>query len=85
MVRIARGPGVLRPGDRVRFDGIVRTVVGVSGTVVLLADEQAETMAIRLAQLQAKHDFEVVGQGGGVGRGRPRREGQQGQTPAATV
>jgi len=56
-----RRPGVLRPGDRVRFDGCVRTVVGVSGTLVLLADEQAATMAIRLAELLSKAAFEVIG------------------------
>jgi putative transposase len=57
----ARRSGVLRPGDRVRFDAAVRTVVGVSGTLLLVADEQAEVTAIRLADLQAKADFEVVG------------------------
>jgi hypothetical protein len=61
MVKMVRRPGVLRAGDRVRFDKTVRTVVGVSGTLVLLADERAEAMAIRLADLQAKADFELVG------------------------
>jgi hypothetical protein len=59
---MSRRPGVLRPGDRVRFDKIARTVVGVSGTLVLLADEQAEVTAIRLADLQAKADFEMLGE-----------------------
>lgn len=58
----ARRPGVLRPGDRVRFDKTVHTVVGVSGTLTLVADEQAEVTAIRLAELQAKADFEVLGE-----------------------
>jgi hypothetical protein len=57
----ARRPGVLRSGDQVRFDDTVRTVVGVSGTLVLVADENADTMGIRLADLLAKADFEVVG------------------------
>ena len=57
----ARRPGVLRSGDQVRFDNTVRTVVGVSGTLVLVADENADTMGIRLADLLAKADFEVVG------------------------
>jgi transposase InsO family protein len=58
--------GVLRAGDRVRFDGMVRTVVGVSGTLVLVADESADSVAIRLADLQAKADFELVGRGSGA-------------------
>ncbi|MER6589464.1 MULTISPECIES: integrase [Micromonospora] len=45
-----------------RFDKIVHTVVGVSGTLVLVADEQAEVTAIRLADLQARADFEVLGE-----------------------
>jgi putative transposase len=61
-VRVAQRPGVLRPGDRVRFDDTVHTVVGVSGTLVLVADEKADTTAIRLADLQAKADFALVGQ-----------------------
>lgn len=34
---------VLRVGDRVRFDGMVQTVVGLSGTLVRLADEHGQT------------------------------------------
>jgi len=60
-VSTARRLGVLRPGDRVRFDGTARTVVGVSGTVVLVADERGNTMGIRVAELQAKPDFELIG------------------------
>ena len=37
------GPGVLRVGDRVRFDGLTQTVVGLSGTLVRLADEQGRS------------------------------------------
>lgn len=44
-----------------RFDGTARTVVGVSGTVVLVADERGDTMGIRVVELQAKPDFELVG------------------------
>lgn len=53
--------GVLRPGDRVRFDDMVSTVVGMSGTLVLLADDKADTMAIPLAELLTRKGFEVVG------------------------
>jgi hypothetical protein len=45
----------------VRFDAAVHTVVGMSGTVLLVADEQGEVTAIGLVDLQAKADFEVVG------------------------
>jgi hypothetical protein len=47
----------------VRFDGTVRTVVGVSGTVVLVANERGDTMGIRVVELQARPDFELVGVG----------------------
>jgi hypothetical protein len=61
-MKTARRPGVLRPGDRVRFDKTVHTVVGLSGTLVLLADEAANTTDVRLADLLAKRDFEMVSQ-----------------------
>jgi hypothetical protein len=61
-VKTARRPGVLRPGDRVQFDAKVYTVVGLSGTLVLLADEAANTIDVRLADLLAKRDFEMVSQ-----------------------
>lgn len=52
----------LRPGDRVRAAGIVRTVVGWSGTLVLLTDEAGQTEGIRLAHLLSEVDFAVLGQ-----------------------
>lgn len=54
--------GGLRPGDRVRAGGVIRTVVGLSGTLVLLTDEAGHTTGIRLADLLVETDFEVVGQ-----------------------
>lgn len=35
---VVRRPPVVRPGDRVRFDGAVHTVVGISRMLVRLAD-----------------------------------------------
>jgi hypothetical protein len=55
--------GVLRAGDRVRFDDMVATVVGMSGTLVLLADGRADTVAIPLAELLTWKGFEVIGVG----------------------
>jgi hypothetical protein len=38
----ASRPGVLRIGARVRFDGAVQTVVGLSGTLVRLARQDGQ-------------------------------------------
>jgi Mu transposase, C-terminal len=51
----------LRIGDRVRFSGSVRTVIGLSGTVVRLADPGGAVTEVRLAELVAAGDFERVG------------------------
>lgn len=53
-------PGVLRIGIRVRFDGVIQTIVGVSGTVVRLAREDGEASVIQLAYLLASPGFEVL-------------------------
>lgn len=53
-------PSVLGPGDRVRCDGVVRTVVGVWGTLVRLADVDGSVMAVALPMLQAYPDFAVL-------------------------
>lgn len=49
------------PGDRVRYDGIQYTVVGVSGTAVLLADANGVVDTVRMAVLQSAPGFTVVG------------------------
>jgi putative transposase len=54
--------GVLRVGDRIRFDGAVQTVVGLSGTLVRLADEHGQTSVIRLPHLLTDSSFERIGQ-----------------------
>jgi hypothetical protein len=55
---------MLRIGDRVRFEDLTRTVVGLAGTVVRLADEHGRTMAVQLPFLLASGGFEVVGSRG---------------------
>jgi putative transposase len=56
------GSAVLRVGDRIRFDGVVQTVVGLSGTLVRLADEHGQTSVIRLPHLLTDPSFERLGQ-----------------------
>ena len=51
----------LRVGDRVRFSGAVRTVIGLSGTVVRLAGPGGALTEVMLAELLAAGDFERVG------------------------
>jgi len=53
---------VLRVGDRVRFDSVVQTVMGLSGTLVRLADEHGQTSVIRLPHLLTDPTFERLGQ-----------------------
>lgn len=60
MVNAPRRPATLGAGDRVRCDGVVRTVVGVSGTLVRLADTDGAVTAIALPVLQSREDFALV-------------------------
>jgi len=53
--------GVLRVGDRVRFDGQAQTVAGLSGTLVRLADESGGTSVVHLPHLLSAEGFEVLG------------------------
>jgi len=55
-------PMVLRVGDRVRFDGLTQTVVGLSGTLVRLADEQGRSSVVHLPYLLAADGFERLGE-----------------------
>lgn len=53
MVNAPRRPATLGAGGRVRFDDVVRTVVGVSGTLIRLADSEGNVVVIPLPVLQA--------------------------------
>jgi hypothetical protein len=55
-------PGGLRIGDRVRFQARVHTVVGLSGTLVRLADEQGSPCALHLPHLLTSQGFEILEQ-----------------------
>ena len=61
-------PGVLRIGARVRFDGTVQTVAGLSRTLVRLAGQDGRASVVQLAHLLASEGFEVIG---GADRTRP--------------
>ncbi len=53
---------VLRVGARLRFDGRAQTVVGLSGTLVRLVDEQHRTCVIHLPHLLRAEGFEHLGE-----------------------
>lgn len=55
-------PGGLRIGDRVRFQARVHTVVGLSGTLVRLADEQGSSCALHLPHLLSSPGFVILEQ-----------------------
>ena len=56
-IRLAR----LRIGDRVRFSGAVRTVIGLSGTLVRLAGTDGALTEVMLAELVRSAGFELIG------------------------
>ncbi|MFE7272515.1 Mu transposase C-terminal domain-containing protein [Streptomyces sp. NPDC057623] len=58
-----RNPLVVRPGDRVWFDGKVQTIAGLSGMLVRLADEAGGTSAMHLPTLMMLPGFQVLGSG----------------------
>lgn len=51
---------ILAVGDRVRFAGAVRTLVGISGPRVLLADTDGGISRLMLAEVMSADDFEVM-------------------------
>jgi len=61
----------MRVGDRLRLDGRLHTVVGLSGTTVRLVDEAGTASLVLLAHLLATNGFEFVGQGEGPPRMPP--------------
>ena len=54
---------VLRTGDRVRLDGVVRTVTAIVGTVVRLTDEQGRTADVGLVEVFTRGAVEEPGPG----------------------
>jgi hypothetical protein len=56
------GPDGLGIGDRVWFQARLHTVVGLSGTLVRLADAHGQVSALHLPQLQASPGFAIVAQ-----------------------
>ncbi|TMR88812.1 Mu transposase C-terminal domain-containing protein [Nonomuraea basaltis] len=54
-------PEALRVSDRVTFEGRAQTVVGLSGTVVRLADEHGQVSVVQLVHLLASSGFEHLG------------------------
>ncbi|MEU7004343.1 integrase [Nonomuraea sp. NPDC046570] len=54
-------PPALRVGDRIRFDDLTQTVVGLSGTLVRLADENGHTSVVQLAHLLSAEGFAHLG------------------------
>ncbi|WP_433226615.1 hypothetical protein [Microtetraspora malaysiensis] len=55
-----RSRGVLRSGDRVRFEGVDYTVSGLSGVLVRLAEPHGKSRAVMLPQLMADPDFAIL-------------------------
>lgn len=60
MTEHERPKGVLRVGDRVRFEDRVHTVVGLSGTVVRLLDERNTASMVMFAHLMVSEGFELL-------------------------
>ena len=54
-------PGVLRPGDRVRFDGADHLVVALTGTLVRLRSDDGAAAVVLAAYLMASQEFAVAG------------------------
>lgn len=52
--------GVLRLGDRVRFDGVEHGLVGLSGTSVRLAGDDGAAQVVLVTCLQSTPDFAVL-------------------------
>lgn len=52
---------ILRPGDRVLFDGAEHMVVGLSGTSVRLRSDDGSEAVVLASYLMASPEFAVVG------------------------
>jgi len=58
-----RTAAVLRPGDRVRYDGADHVVVALAGTSVRLRSEDGSELVVLAGHLMACPEFEVAGGG----------------------
>ncbi|MGP3965586.1 hypothetical protein ACTWPT_57550 [Nonomuraea sp. 3N208] len=68
MSEVAGPRGVLRVGDRVRFDGRVLQVAGLEGTMVRLVDELGIASLVLFSYLMASEGFELLdSEPGGTG------------------
>ena len=56
-------PGVLGAGDRIRFAGVVQTVVALSGTAVRLIDEAGVASVVLLSHLLSAEGFALLEHG----------------------
>ncbi|MFJ9845863.1 Mu transposase C-terminal domain-containing protein [Kitasatospora sp. NPDC101155] len=59
-MRQASPRGVLRVGDRVRFDGRVHSVAGLAGTTVRLIDSSGAPSLVMFSHLMASDGFELL-------------------------
>ncbi|MGO4459900.1 Mu transposase C-terminal domain-containing protein [Streptomyces sp. M-16] len=71
MTRRPQARAALRVGDRVRIDGRLHTVVGLSGTTVRLADEVGTASLVLFSHLLTSEGFELVEQHHGPPRMPP--------------
>lgn len=55
--------GVLRVGDRIRFEGRTRQIVGLEGTVLRLVGEDGEVGLMAAGHVMAADDFELLDRG----------------------
>ena len=74
-------PAVLRPGDRVVFDGGEHQVLGLVGTSVRLRSDDGVEQVVLVSHLLSCPDFELRGQDHRYTR---KMQGISGQTAAGT-
>ncbi|WP_406099906.1 hypothetical protein [Streptomyces sp. NBC_01013] len=55
--------GVLRVGDRIRFEGRHQQVIGLEGTALRLLSDEGDTNVMAAGYVMAAADFEVLGRG----------------------
>ncbi|MFJ2866598.1 Mu transposase C-terminal domain-containing protein [Kitasatospora sp. NPDC087314] len=55
--------GVLRVGDRIRFDGRTKQIVGLEGTALRLVGEEGDVSVLAAGHVMAADDFELLDRG----------------------